>query len=38
MTIPKWFEIVIHTKPEHGQTVQAETDARVINDADIEIA
>lgn len=34
---PEWFEVLGDAEPEHGKTVQAETDTRVVNDTDIEV-
>jgi hypothetical protein len=34
---PEWFQVVIDAEPEHSQTIEAQTDARVVYDTDIEI-
>ena len=36
--IPKWLQVLVDAHPEHGQAIQAETDAEVVHDTDIQVA
>ena len=36
--IPKWLQVLVDAHPEHSQAIQAETDAEVVHDADIQVA
>jgi hypothetical protein len=35
---PKRFQILVDTKPKHCQAIQAQTNASVVDDADVEVA
>jgi len=36
--IPKRLQVLVDAHPEHGQAIQTETNAKVVHDADIQIA
>jgi hypothetical protein len=35
---PEGLEVIVYTHPEHSQAVEAQTDAGVVDDADIEVS
>ena len=36
--VPEWFQIVIDAHPEYRETIECETYAEVVDDADIEVS
>ena len=38
MALPEGLEIIIDAHPEHGKTIQTQTDACIVNNANVEIS
>lgn len=36
--VPEWLKVVRNTEPEHSQTIQAQTNACIVYDTDIEVS